>query len=169
MFTYAADQSWQRADRPDTLRGKPSSFAMETVRLQLGLSFVADGPATAGTMPVKPVQPQTIPLPMPKQPVQHPTGMNGDATVDNQYEQLSFVPGLDREAVIRFINGQGFLTYMVKSVKINSYLKSLLSLAGILTQNMIYPEANDEIKTDVVNLMHQYIESLREGTAPMIP
>ena len=162
MFTYAADQSWQRLT--DQIHARETFLLRDgDGPTSAGVSFVADGPATAGTMPVKPVQPQTIPLPMPKQPVQHPTGMNGDATVDNQYEQLSFVPGLDREAVIRFINGQGFLTYMVKSVKINSYLKSLLSLAGILTQNMIYPEANDEIKTDVVNLMHQYIESLRKN------
>lgn len=67
----------------------------------------------------------------------------------------------DREAVIKFINEQGFLTYIVKSVKINSYLKSLLSLAGILTQNMIYPSANDEVKTDVTNLIRSYIEQLQ--------
>lgn len=51
---------------------------------------------------------------------------------------------------------------MVRFTKINSYLKSLLSLAGVLTQNMIYPEANDEIKTDVTNLIHSYIEKLHE-------
>lgn len=52
---------------------------------------------------------------------------------------------------------------MVRFAKVNSYLKSLLSLAGVLTQNMIYPEANDEIKTDVTNLIHLYIEKLHEN------
>ena len=70
---------------------------------------------------------------------------------------------LDRESVIRFINESGFLTYVVRSVKINSYLKSLLSLAGLLTQNLIYPNANDEVKDEVTDLIRSYIQSLHKN------
>jgi type III restriction enzyme len=74
--------------------------------------------------------------------------------------QMSLLSGIDREEVIKFINEQGFLTYIVRFTKINSYLKSLLSLAGLLTQNMIYQNANDEVKDEVTDLMRSYIEKL---------
>lgn len=108
------------------------------------------------------VHPQEHPLPI----VQVPVNSIQPETIGEQkrddYEQLSFVEKIDRESIIKFVNEQGYLTYMVRFTKINSYLKSLLSLAGVLTQNMIYPEANDEIKTDVTNLIHSYIEKLHE-------
>ena len=66
----------------------------------------------------------------------------------------------DRAEITKFINDQGFLTYIVRSVKINSYLKSLLSLAALLTQSNVYPKANDEIKNDVVSMMRSHIEDL---------
>ncbi len=163
MFTYTAGQVWQQLTEQMQereaflLRDGDNSYSAE-------ISFAAESPSQAGIIPVRPVHPQTEQIPTVQQPVQQ-TAAKQDNKAAPQYEQLSFVPGLDREAVIRFINEQGFLTYMVKSVKINSYLKSLLSLAGILTQNLIYAEANDEIKADVVELMHQYIESLRKSGA----
>lgn len=86
------------------------------------------------------------------------------ATPSKSYEQISFVPSIDREAVIKFINEQGFLTYLVRTVKINSYLKSLLSLAGLLSQNLIYIGANDEVKNEVTDLIRNYVNNLhKEG------
>ncbi|MDO4570916.1 MAG: DEAD/DEAH box helicase family protein, partial [Planctomycetia bacterium] len=67
---------------------------------------------------------------------------------------------IDREAVTKFINDQGYLTYLVRNVKINSYLKSLLSLAGLLTQSNIYAGANDEIEGEVVAMIREYIDGL---------
>ncbi|HPG65038.1 MAG TPA: hypothetical protein PLE82_06845, partial [Saccharofermentans sp.] len=64
-----------------------------------------------------------------------PTNSGETETVDDSYYDID---AIDREDVIRFINEQGYLTYMVKDVRINSYLKSLLSLAGLLTHNVIY-------------------------------
>lgn len=75
--------------------------------------------------------------------------------------QISILPEIDRESVIKFINEQGFLTYQIRMTKVNSYLKSLLSLAGILTQNLINPGANDEVKNEVTNLMRSYVEDLK--------
>ena len=108
------------------------------------------------------VHPQEHPLPIVQVPVDNIKPETTGEQQSNDYEQLSFVEKIDRESIIKFVNEQGYLTYMVRFTKINSYLKSLLSLAGVLTQNMIYPEANDEIKTDVTNLIHSYIEKLHE-------
>lgn len=93
------------------------------------------------------------------QELEKPATETETSTKDTE-KQLSLLKQPDREAVIKFINEQGFLTYIVKDVRINSYLKSLLSLAGLLTQTMIYIEANNEVKTDVTNLIHKYIEEL---------
>ena len=70
---------------------------------------------------------------------------------------------LDREAVRNFINKQGFPTYIVRDVRINSYLKSLLDLAGLLTQYGIQYEANNEIKREVSEMIHTYAEELHKN------
>lgn len=111
--------------------------------------------STTTNSPVVPKNENTVPTPISS--VTPPVA----GVVVNQ-GQISLLPSIDREAIIKFINTQGYLTYFVRSVKINSYLKSLLSLAGILTQNMIYPDANDEVKNEVTDLMHKYIEKLHQ-------
>ncbi|WP_026653300.1 DEAD/DEAH box helicase [Butyrivibrio proteoclasticus] len=109
----------------------------------------------------KDVHPQQEPLPIINNPVQPNAGTESELNMT--YEQMSFVPELDREAVIKFINEQGFLTYMVKDVRINSYLKSLLSLAGLLTQYMIYMNANDEVKNEVTDMIRDYVTDLHKN------
>ncbi len=84
--------------------------------------------------------------------------------LSNDVPQLSMMPTIDREGVTKFINEQGFLTYIVKSVRINSYLKSLMSLAGLLTQFNICITAIDDVKNDVAELIHKYVMQLhRDG------
>ena len=70
---------------------------------------------------------------------------------------------IDREAITKFINEQGYLTYVVRNVRINNYLKSLLGLAGILTQSNIFAGANDEIEDEVVAMMRAYIDGLHKN------
>jgi type III restriction enzyme len=74
--------------------------------------------------------------------------------------QLSMLPTIDREGITKFINEQGYLTYMVRAVKINSYLKSLMSLAGLLTQFNICITAVDDVKNEVAELIHSYVKQL---------
>lgn len=74
--------------------------------------------------------------------------------------QMSFFPAIDREGITKFINEQGYLTYMVRSVKINSYLKSLMSLAGLLSQFNICVSAVEDVKSDVAELIHRYVANL---------
>lgn len=125
-----------------------------------GESFIYGNDTTGAT---RDAHPQEHPLPIVQVPVDNIQPETTGEQQSNDYEQLSFVEKIDREAIIKFVNEQGYITYMVRFAKVNSYLKSLLSLAGVLTQNMIYPEANDEIKTDVTNLIHLYIEKLHEN------
>lgn len=89
-----------------------------------------------------------------------PTYSGETETVDDSYYDDYDADTFDREDVIRFINEQGYLTYMVKDVRINSYLKSLLSLAGLLTHNVIYQEAKDEVENEITDIMRAYINDL---------
>ena len=75
--------------------------------------------------------------------------------------QLPLLPKLDRKAVLDFINKQGFLTYHVRNMRINDYIKSLLDLASLLTRSGVYPEANNEVMRDVTDRIHTYAEQVR--------
>lgn len=77
-----------------------------------------------------------------------------------QGKQLKLMPELDRVEIIDFINAKGYLTYFVRQDRINDYLKSLLDLATLLTHNLIYPGARDEVIDDIVGLIRAYIEEL---------
>lgn len=101
------------------------------------------------------VHPQAEPTPMvpvvhrQRQP-QQPAG-----------EQMSILPIIDREGIIKYINEQGFLSYFVRNTRIHSYLKSLLDLASLLTQTNVYSSANAEVTADVVKMIHDYVEGLK--------
>ena len=73
---------------------------------------------------------------------------------------MEIAPELDRVEIIDFINSKGYLTYFVRQDRINDYLKSLLDLATLLTHNLIYQGARDEVIDDVVALIRTYIEDL---------
>ena len=77
--------------------------------------------------------------------------------------QMSMFPTIDREEITKFINEQGYLTYIVRSVKINSYLKSLMSLAGLLSQFNICIIANEDVKNDVAELIRNYVNGLHDA------
>ena len=104
------------------------------------------------------IHPQSNPTLM--VPIKTDKGKPGDS-VSNTGVQMT-LPNcyLNREEITKFINDQGLLTYMVRSVKINSYLKSLLNLASLLTQNNIYRDATEEVKDEVSRMIRSYIDSL---------
>lgn len=77
-----------------------------------------------------------------------------------QGKQLTLTPELDRVEIIDFINAKGYLTYFVRQDRINDYLKSLLDLATLLTHNLIYQGARDEVIDDIIDLIRAYIEEL---------
>ncbi len=70
---------------------------------------------------------------------------------------------IDRDGIVRFINDAGLLTYEVKSIKIYSYLASMLSLARLLVETGIDSSAMKKIKNDLVEMIHSYVEELRDS------
>ena len=74
-----------------------------------------------------------------------------------------FETDIDREGIIKYINDLGMITYQVRSVKINSYLKSLLSLSSLLTHTAIKRDAIDEVNADVLSKIHDYVQKLHQS------
>ena len=68
---------------------------------------------------------------------------------------------IDRDAVVRFINDLGLLTYEVKLTRIYSHLVSLLKLARLLTQSGIAPQTEKSVEADIVKMIREYIEKLK--------
>ena len=106
---------------------------------------------------IHPQQDPTFMVPLVKQ--SSPFAVSDLPTQSGDQVQLN-IGEIDREAIIKFINEQGFLTYLVRNVKIHNYLKSLLDLASLLTQSNIFAGANDEVEKEVVEMIHEYIEKL---------
>lgn len=67
----------------------------------------------------------------------------------------------DREAVMKFINDSGLLTYNVRSLKINNYLVSLLKMVHLLSQCDLYPTAVKDVIADIVAKIRVYIDGLK--------
>ena len=67
----------------------------------------------------------------------------------------------NREEIVRAINQMGLLTYTVRSVQINDYLKSLLKLAHFLVRSGVNLDAFDDVSKKILQLIHGYIEGLK--------
>ena len=67
----------------------------------------------------------------------------------------------DREAVMKFINDAGLLSYNVRALRINDYLKSLYRMAHLLTISKLHREAIREVQDEIVEMIHNYVESLK--------
>lgn len=104
------------------------------------------------------IPPQTVTVPAPSGG-QQPAPVVPEEDIP-QGTQLTFDPEIDRVEIIDFINAQGYMTYLVRKDRINDYLKSLLDLATLLTHNVIYQGARDEVIDDIVGLIRSYIDEL---------
>ncbi len=80
-------------------------------------------------------------------------------------ENTSPSPDLDREAIVRAINDMGLLTYDVRTTRITDYLKSLYALARLLTQTHIDIDAKERVISDITEMIHKHIETLKEQGA----
>ena len=124
------------------------------------IDSVERGTENDNLFPLQQPFPQSEPLPIMSVPVN--TNIEAEGQIV-EGEQLSLLPEIDREGITKFINAQGFLTYVVKTAKIHSYLKSLLDLAGLLTYNMIYQGAKGEVEEDILNMMREYVDKLHHS------
>lgn len=114
--------------------------------------------ATTGNSAPEYIPPRTVTVPATSSNIQTPPFIPAEEIT--QGKQLKFNPELDRVEIIDFINAKGYLTYFVRQDRINDYLKSLLDLATLLTHNMIYLDARDEVIDDIIKMIRAYIEDL---------
>lgn len=78
-------------------------------------------------------------------------------------EKVLFDDGIDREAIIKFINEEAFLTYDIRHVKIaQSDISSLFALVRLLTQSGLNFEILDDVKDEIVEMIHSYVDELKE-------
>lgn len=112
---------------------------------------------TSSEKPFKPIVQQPTPITKPSQPTPEPVPV---FSKDDQTRMAAFA--FDREAIIKFINEAGFITYKVRDTRINSYIKSLIDLAYVLTISGIYPNASDDIIDEIVDMIHDYVEDLKQ-------
>ena len=78
-------------------------------------------------------------------------------------EVEEFIDSFDREAVMKFINDYGLLTYDVRSVRISNYLASLYKMARLLTQTELCKTASKEVVSDIVHMIHDHTEGLKSA------
>lgn len=69
-------------------------------------------------------------------------------------------PAIDRAAIIKAINLQGLLTYIIRDTQVKDYLSSLVDLAGFLSRTGLESEAQTTVNADVAASIHAYIEKL---------
>ena len=78
------------------------------------------------------------------------------AAPDSRAEDL-----FDREAVMKFINDAGLLSYNVRALRINDYLKSLYRMAHLLSTSKLRREAIREVQNEIVQMIPDYVEGLK--------
>ena len=81
------------------------------------------------------------------------------ATPGSQQEKAEDL--FDREAVMKFINDAGLLSYNVRALRINDYLKSLYRMAHLLSMSKLRREAIREVQNEIVQMIHDYVEDLK--------
>lgn len=142
-------------DQPGTETPATASTANETE------STPATTPVmNPGTSAPEYIPPRTVTVPVSAATPQTPVVLQEDSA---QIRQLTLVPEINRIEIIDYINSKGFLTYFVRQDRINDYLKSLLDLATLLTHNMVYQGARDEVINDVIGMIRAYVDELHQS------
>ena len=80
-------------------------------------------------------------------------------TLDSQQEKAEDL--FEREAVMKFINDAGLLSYNVRALRINDYLKSLYRMAHLLSMSKLRREAIREVQNEIVQMIHDCVEDLK--------
>ncbi len=163
--------TYQRSNKNETLHGQisafdttPTSSSTESPKSESTSTSVADAPK-APFNPIVNAPANSTPEYVPPVTIEAPISVSTPATFipEDQIptgKQLTIRTDIDRVEVIDFINSQGYLTYFVRSDRINDYLKSLLDLSTLLTHNLVYQDARDEVIDEIIGLIREYIEEL---------
>ena len=146
-----------------TLFDTPTSEEVPSTTSETPTTVVSVAPTT----PAAPVVTTTATTPTPTStenvPVvvanTNPTSATADESPTVEIEE--FTDSIDREAVMKFINDYGLLTYDVRSVRISNYLASLYKMARLLTQTELCKTASKEVIADIVRMIHDHTEGLK--------
>ena len=88
---------------------------------------------------------------------------NVETAAESKSEYIAAdLPDIDREKIVKAINDSGLLTYKVRKIRINDYLKSMLALARLLCQTNMDADVLNDVQTDIVKLISSYIEELKK-------
>lgn len=71
-------------------------------------------------------------------------------------------PDIDREKIVKAINDSGLLTYKVRNIRINDYLKSMFALTRFLSQTNMATDVSSKVHTDIVKMISAYVAKLKE-------
>lgn len=67
----------------------------------------------------------------------------------------------DREAVMKFINDAGLLSYHVRTTVISNYLTSMFKMVRLLNMSNLYPSAVSDVNADIVKMIEDYVAGLK--------
>ena len=107
------------------------------------------------------VEPSPQQVPDQLHPIQPVTNATRNVVKQTNVEQPPLSLEIDREAIIKAINTRGFITYVVRTTRINDYLQSLLGLSGLLSRSGICPTAKREVDSEIVERIRSYADGLR--------
>lgn len=147
-----------------TLFDTPTSEEVPSTTIEAPASSVSVAPTVTSSAPVV-NPPATTPIHTSTEntPVAIANTNQTPATTEQSpaVEVEEFVDAFDREAVMKFINDYGLLTYDVRSVRISNYLASLYKMARLLTQTELCKTASKEVIADIVSMIHDHTEGLK--------
>lgn len=146
-----------------TLFDTPTSNEVPTTISEIPTRSESIAPTVSSSVPV---------VNTPTTPIQTSAENTPSATVNTNQTPVTteeapavdveeFVDAFDREAVMKYINDYGLLTYDVRSVRISNYLASLYKMARLLTQTELCKTASKEVIADIVRMIHDHTESLK--------
>ena len=147
-----------------TLFDTPTSEEVPSITNEVPTSSVSVAPTVTSSVPVANT-PATTPMHTSTESTPSATvnATQTPATTEQApaVEVEEFVDAFDREAVMKFINDYGLLTYDVRSVRISNYLASLYKMARLLTQTELCKTASKEVIADIVRMIHEHTEGLK--------
>lgn len=129
-----------------------------------GQAQQAETPERSQTQPITDITPPAQSTPATPQSSGMATPSENNAAGSQQVVQTETSEEedlFDREEVMRFINDAGLLSYNVRALRINDYLKSLYRMAHLLTMSKLHREAIREVKDEIVEMIHSYVEGLK--------
>lgn len=99
----------------------------------------------------------------PETPADQQPASETPAQPSTEHMTLPLTGTIDREAVARFINKTGLITYEIKPFRTTDYLPSLISLASLIKNTGLDPYALYKIQLDGVKMVEAHIQKLKDA------